>query len=159
MAKAPTKKELVILARQDRVIDLRAGGASIRQISEHLTAEFLKDNPDKKPKGFSRGQVHNDLEAGLNRLHEKEHLKVKQMVQLELVKLDKLELAHFTKFQAASKPDDIEKLSRAFERIWKHRAALTGIYKPQKIELSARAALAKLLGKDPEELPNGDSDS
>lgn len=149
--RAPKKKDLEILRKRNKIMDLRENGATIRQIAEHLTLQGEK--------GCSPTRVFELLVEGLEDIYKTQRLKAKHLVQLEINKLDRIELAHFNKLLTATSADDVEKYSRAFERIWKRRDAMLGLHKPQRIEVSARDNLAKLLGRSPEEIPDGDSDS
>jgi hypothetical protein len=130
--KTPTAKQLKILMRRDRVLDLREGGASIRQIAEHINRE----NTEKGEKTVAFQTIFNDLVAVLDDLHKSQTLKTKHMVVLQLRKLERAELAHFGKFLKAGTADEAEKYSRAMERIWKRYDNLAGIARPEKVELT-----------------------
>lgn len=170
-SRTPKKKELEIIYRRNKILDLRETGASIRQISEHLISDGAKNLMDGDPdltiekarakarKGLSPTMVHEHLAAALEDLYKTQRLKTKHLVVIEINKMERVELAHFTRLLRETNPDSIEKLSRALERVWKRRDALLGLHKPLKIQIDPRETLAKLLGKSPEELPDGDSDA
>jgi hypothetical protein len=141
-AHAPDPKELAIIRRRDKILDLRETGASIRQISAHLIAQGEEE-------GCSPSRVHEILVEGLEDLMKNQRLKTQHFVQLELNKLDRNELAllpnllrlaekdkeSITNLGRPSYADAIEKYSRSIERIWKRRDTLLGLNK-QKIEVS-----------------------
>lgn len=153
--KTPSARQLEMFRRRERVLELREGGASIRQIAEHLNREAITNGM----KTVTYQTVFNDLVAALEDLHENQRMKTKHLVQLQINKLDRLDLAHFSKLLAVQDADSFEKWTRGFERIWKRYDSLLGLHKPVKVELDPRQTLAKLLGRSPEELPNGDSES
>lgn len=164
-------KNIEVVKRRIRVLELKEMGASIRQISQRLTdealAEFRTANPGvddpkaerKAVRGCSPTRVQELLVEALEDLYRNQRLKTRHMVQLELNKMDRIELAHLSRLLKSTTPDSIEKLSRALERVWKRRDALLGLHKPLKVELDPRQTLAKLLGRSPEELPDGDPDA
>jgi hypothetical protein len=123
---APDAKELELIKRREKILDLREGGASIRQISEHLTAQGVE--------GCSPTRVHELLAEALDDMLKNQRLKTKQIVQLEINKLDRVELTVSPKLLKATDADSIEKLSRSMERVWKRRDALLGLTKPEKHE-------------------------
>ena len=151
--KKPTRNQIRIsvLDKMDKILDLTEMGASIRQISVRLREQGYT--------GTSRSNVAKLLKKALDSQAKDVNLKAKHHVQIALNKMQRIELAHYTKLLNATDPDAIEKLSRALERVWKRQDALLGTHKPVKVRVDAREALAKLLGKTPEELPSGDSDS
>lgn len=153
---AATPKDIEIIERRNKILDLRTQGASIRQISEQLRA--------KGENGASVARVHQLLVDALEDLHVKQSIKTHHHVQLELIKLDRKELALFgnlvrladldssllkdisqaaksddasfllTLLKKGFNADEIEKYSRSIERIWKYRSSLLGLAKPTKHE-------------------------
>ncbi len=154
---APTKKELDVIRRRNKVLDLRTNGASIRQISELLSAQGEE--------GCSPTRIHQLLVEALEDMHKHQRMKVRHYQQLELNKIDRAELAIFPRLLKVADmdtlvdADGIEKLSRSIDRLWKRRDALLGLHKPQEIKVDARETLARLLGRKPEDLPDGDPDA
>ncbi|MGE3467698.1 MAG: hypothetical protein AB7J13_12275 [Pyrinomonadaceae bacterium] len=173
-----TKKQLKRLQLRDKVLDLYEMGASIRQIAERLQSQGEKN--------CSRSTVHNLILEGLDDIRKNLTLRHEQLVQRELNKLDKMELALLPNVMRLAESDsefirngwkgdgipptgilkgvsrnadEIEKLTRAIDRIWKRRDSLLGLHKPLKVDIDPRKSLAKLLGRDPEEFPDGDPDS
>lgn len=144
-------KEAELLVKRDKILDLATGGASIRQIAEHLAELGFE--------GVSRSRVHQLLVEALDDLHETQRMKTRHYLQLELGKLNRVELAHFNKLLKADDADHIEKLSRAMSRVWDRRDSLLGLRKPIEVKVDPRETLAKLIGVRPEDLPSGDADS
>lgn len=150
-----TPKQLERFRRRERVLELFELDISVRQIADHLNREL--EAKGEKPVTFQT--VHNDLIWILDYHREEFRLKTRHHVQVAINQLKRISQTHMTKMLQASTPDQFEKMSRGFERIWRRHDALLGLHKPQKIEMSTRESLAKLLGRDPEELPDGDPDS
>jgi hypothetical protein len=181
MAGKPQKRKpskLSVVLKRQKILALHEQGATITQISQHLKDQGLS--------GVSRGMVHLHLSAILEEESTTLRLKARHFIQLELNKLSKQELSIagnavrlaeidteiIKKLSTAVKADDwltaknligalnadgVEKYSRSLERIWKRRDAIMGTHKPQKVELSARESLAKLLGKKAEDIPDVES--
>lgn len=147
----PSVKDLPKIIKRNKIADLYDGGASIRQISAHLREQGMA--------GVGPTSVFNHLQESLEEEYSKLRLKARHMVQAELRKLQRVELAHFKRLCDATDADDIEKLSRAMERVWKRKDSLLGLHKPVKIDLGTNEHLAKILGRKPEELPSGDAES
>lgn len=145
------KKRYTTLQKKAKILDLTEGGASIRQISERLTSEGWT--------GCSRSNVGKLLKAALEDCADELKLKAKHYVTLELNKMRRAELAHFARFLNETDPDKIAKLSSALSPVWRRIDALLGLHKPVKIDLKPSEALAKLLGRNPEEFPSGDVES
>ncbi len=150
-----SKRQLKRLQLRDKVLDLYEMGASIRQIAERLQSQGEKN--------CSRGTVHNLILEGLDDIRKNLTLRQEQMVQRELNKLDKLELALLPNLMRLAESDsefirhgwkgeglppagilrgvsrnadEIDKLSRSIERIWKRRDGLLGLQKPLAVEAS-----------------------
>ncbi len=145
------QKKMGMTEKLDKILDLTEMGASIRQISKQLEGQGFS--------GTSRSNIGKLLKKALDAQAKEVNLKAKHHVQIALNKMQRIELAHFSRLLNATDADSIEKISRALDRVWKRQDALLGTHKPVKVQIDAREALAKLLGKAPEELPNGDSDS
>ncbi len=154
---APDQKELELIRKRNKILDLREMGASIRQIADQLAAQGED--------GVSKTRVHELLVEALEDLLKTQRMKTRHYRQLEINKLDRAELAIFPKLLRAAESnlllnsDDIEKISRSLDRIWKRRDSLLGLNAPVKVDVNPREALAKLLGRNPEELPDGDADA
>ncbi len=150
-----TPKQLELLRRRERVLELFSHDISIRQIADHINADRVKNG--EKPLAFQT--IHNDLIAALDAEAEYTSIKRRHHIQLILKKLQRIEAAHIGKLLKATSADEFEKYTRGFQRIWERQDAVLGTHKPVKLEVDARQSLAKLLGKSPEELPNGDPES
>ena len=172
------EKESDLIIKKNRILDLRVRGATIRQISIRLTEDGLT--------GVSKSNVQKLLRAALDDAISDNKMSATQLLQLELEKLDRQELAIFPNLlqiadldrQQLSRiansrgtaktvadsfqrlgSDHVEKYSRAYERVLKLRVQLLGMAKPQKVDVDFRGRLAKLTGLSPEDLPDGSSDS
>lgn len=131
--KAADAAELAKYALRDKIMDLRIGGASIRQISDHLKAQGLE--------GVCPSSIFNHLEAGLDHIREKFTLKYKNYIQIRLDQMYRVELSHFKRLcDTTLSPDDFEKLSRGMDRIWKRMDdlidRLTDNHKTTKVEVT-----------------------
>jgi hypothetical protein len=146
-AKRPTQAEMLLIEeRQNLVFELVKAGTSFRKISAHL-----------KSKGYpaSVGTVHADLQAVLARGQSELDIDVSQWLKIELGTLGELQSTFFVE---ALKNKDPEAASVVL-RILRERDRYLGISKAQQSDSDAAAALAKLLGVDPEDLPDGDGAS
>lgn len=148
-------KQMKLQERRERVLELYSHDVTIRQIAEHLNKERVAAG--EKPISFQT--VHNDLIAALNAEAEYTAIKRRHHIQLILKKLQRIESTHIGKLLKATSADEFEKYTRGFDRIWSRYDAILGTRKPVKLDLDPRQSLAKLLGRSPEELPNGDSDA
>lgn len=110
-AAAASAGEIAKVKLRNRILALREGGATIRQISDRLTEDGEKD--------CAPTTVFNHLQAGLDELMTEYLLNTKQFVQLRLNQMYRVELAHYRRLCEATDADDIEKLSRAMDRVWK----------------------------------------
>lgn len=170
--------DIDLIIKKNRILDLRVRGATIRQISQRLSEDGMT--------GVSKSNVQKLLRAALDDAIADNKLSAKQLLQLELEKLDRQELALFPNLlqiadadrkllaklsngtadsrtiqSVISKlgSDHVEKYSRSYERTLKLRLQLLGIAKPIKVDINPQHALAQLLGRKPEELPRGDLNS
>lgn len=141
--------------RKARILDLAMLGSTVRQISERLTADKLT--------GVSKSSVHNLLTEALDDAKKENLEKAEHLLQLELEKIKKLEIAIMPnmvriadidrrvlqKLTAGEvdpvaavmlmdklQSDHFEKYSRSLERLHRRYDQLTGIAKPQKVEHS-----------------------
>lgn len=108
---AELAKEIEIVRRRDKILDLKENGASIRQISDLLIRDRVRElivlNPlmpenvaeFEAAKGLSPTRIHQLLMEALDDLHKNQRLKVEQHVALELRKLERAELAIFGNMQ------------------------------------------------------------
>lgn len=128
-------------------MELYCGGASIRQIAEHLK--------DKGIQGASKTTVGKDLTICLQRTIDDTDLNTKELRKVELARLNRL-FFHFN--QKAVKGGDV-KAARLCVQIIRERDRYLGISKAQAAENQARLALAKMLGIDPDDLPDGDDNA
>ncbi len=131
--KAADAAEIRAYNLRNKILDLREGGATIRQISEHLTAQGEK--------GCAPTSVFNHLEAGLDHVRKEFTLKYKNFIQVRLNQMYRVELAHFKRLcDKDLAPDDFEKLSRGMDRIWKRMDdlidRLTDNHKTTKVEVT-----------------------
>ncbi len=127
---AANQADLNRLRRRMRILALREQGWTIRQISEELTKKEGED-------GCGPTMIFNHLVAALDDLHKNYTLELKHNVQLQINKLEKIEAAHLQKLSnPKTKPDDVEKLSRSLERVWKRYDTLLGLAKPTKVEVT-----------------------
>lgn len=142
-ATRPTEAEIIeIQERRELILNLRKSGASIRQISDHLKQKGIEHH--------SPATVHSDLQAELRELRERNRSLIEDIVELELERLDSLQ---FCLWAATIRKGDTFGVY-AILAIMDRRADYLGLKKPRKIEIDTRTALAKLIGADPEELPN-----
>lgn len=123
---AVTAKEMSSFEKRNLILDLRENGASIRAISDHFATRGIA--------GGSVGNIHKHLVRALEDMLKNQRMKAKHIVQLELNKLDRVELAHFSRLLTSVEPDSIEKLSRALGVVWRRRDSLLGLNKPVKHE-------------------------
>jgi len=142
-----------LIIKKNRILDLRVRGATIRQISQRLAEDGLT--------GVSKSNVQKLLRAALDDAINDNELSAKQLLQLELEKLDRQELAlspNLLQIADADRKilasinkgtvsgrsiqavlaklgsDHVEKYSRAYERVLKLRVQLLGMAKPVKVE-------------------------
>lgn len=145
------QERLQRIARNKRIHELAIGGAVIRQISTQLTKAGWP--------GASRSNVSKVLKKCLQISEKDADLTINERRRLELEKLDQAELMHFTRFLRETNPTAAEKLSQIMDRIWRRRDNIEGLHKPIKVDIDPQKTLAKLLGRDPQELPSGDVES
>ena len=143
--KTPTKKQLEMLERQNEVLDLFMSGLSVRAISAYQTSQGVS--------GSSVGNVFADIEAALKNARQNLRLKAENLLELELKRLDKMSTAVYTRAIRKGHPSDIESMLS----IMRQRDKYLQISKSEKTKNSAAEALAKLLGKSPEEFPSADA--
>lgn len=143
------EEELIIKQRQTLVSDLRRAGATIRQISEHL-----------KNKGFehcSPATVFADLETNLTDINALRLTSTELLVTQELDKIDDWEFTVYSDFKNASRKVSIDeriKIGNFLVALQNQRDKFLAISKTQKSDNNAKDALAALLGRSPEELPD-----
>lgn len=116
----PLGKAIEIERHREKILELRAHGASIKQISDRLkdeyTAEVMAANPgisyDEAQAivldgtfGVSKSQVHRILEDALNDFRATNLSKVEDYVTLELYKLDQEELSIFSNLKRIAEID------------------------------------------------------
>ncbi|GEM_PF-5869264 len=135
-------KDFIVMERRIRVIELRKVGMSIRAIARQLNAEGYE---------CSHITVHKDLWRSLNELNKfTPPDEAERMRCLELERLDDLWLAHW----GVAVRGNIAAVL-ILVAISKLRCKLLGIgnVEPLKVKINTEEALAKLLGKEPENLP------
>lgn len=141
------EEEIVIGERRELVVDLRKKGASIRQIAKLL-----------KQRGFehhSIGTVHADLEAELAERAKRRLNKTDSLAALELEKLDNWEFAISPLLEQAGVYPEVKiAVVRALALVQNQRDKFERITKPVEIKINASEALAKLLGRKPEDFPS-----
>lgn len=155
-ATRPTPAEIpLIIQRQNLVWDLRGAKVSFRQIVRHL--ETLTDQKTGKPKfakiGVSLTTVFEDYSGLLDLQYKNQQLTVEQYVEAEINTLDGVEFEAQRNYQKSGGKEYGDLIVTCV----KERAKLRNLYKPRKIEIDARGALARLLGISVEELPADDS--
>jgi hypothetical protein len=139
--KLPSKKELEKLNRQFEVLDLYDSGLSVRRIAAHLEKTGEKH--------CSIGTVFSDIQEALKFGREKLRLRGENLLESQLRILDKMQTAVYPRAVRRGYPADISSMLD----IMRQRDKMLNISKSEKSKTSAREALAKLLGKSPEELP------
>lgn len=146
------EEEIVIGERRELVVDLRKKGASIRQIAKLL-----------KQRGFehhSIGTVYADLEAELAERAKRRLKKTDSLAALELEKIDNWEFAISTMLEKEGVYPEIKiAVVNSLIRVQNQRDKFERITKPVEIKINASEALAKLLGKRPEDFPSNESSS
>jgi hypothetical protein len=102
---AEIRKDIELVRKRTRILELKETGAGIRQISELLTRERMEQLLEEHPamprdvaeyeaaKGNSRSRVHQLLAEALEDLWSTQRLTAKHMVELELAKLERNEVA------------------------------------------------------------------
>lgn len=146
-ATRPTAREkLEIAKRQELVVELFEGGASFRQIGEHLILNGHKRT--------SKSTVERDLKDCLDRTIDATDLNTKHIRKIQVSRLTKLFL---TFNQEALKKKDPKAGELALKYI-KELDRYLNASKAQQSENDARAGLARLLGVNPEELPDDRND-
>lgn len=113
-----TPDDAVIQARRLEALDLRKSGASYRAIGQRL--------------GVSHEQARLDIMACLAELAERQHEDTAQYRQLELERLDRLQMALWVK-AVASPPDT--RAALAVLRIFERRAKLLGLDAPTHVQI------------------------
>lgn len=155
VAETDAEQDIDLIIKKNRILDLRVRGATIRQISQRLEEDGLT--------GVKKSNVQKLLRAALDDAIDDNKLSAQQLLQLELEKLDRQELALFpnllqladidrqqlgritqgrgnarTVALALQKlgSDHVEKYSRSLERVLKLRVQLLSLAKPVKVEVS-----------------------
>lgn len=149
-------KEVEKMEKIDKILELKRGGATFRQISEHMTGLGYK--------GCSRSQVCNLFKEGMDMARDHLGIEFGHWRELELDRLETRELAlsgnllriadldsqKLKAIQEARRANDwdklaaildtgfhsdhVEKYERALDRISRRRDSLLGLSKPQKVE-------------------------
>jgi len=142
-----TAKKLMIMEREDLCLELYTAGSSYRQISDHLATKGYE--------GCSKSNVGNDIASAIKRSREESKIKGKQIVEVELQRLNKMTLALWPRLMTNAKPKDIQAMLKIMDR----RSKMLGLDRPKKVDISANESLAALLGVPKESIPHGDSNS
>lgn len=128
-----TSEQLAIDSRRQQVAVLRKAGASIASIAMQLQC--------------SESTVSADIKIMLNALHRDQKLNIDEYRQLELERLDQMQVAIW---QKATNGDT--NAQRSILRIMEHRAKLLGLYMAPNFDPRLSQAIAKALalqGIDP----------
>lgn len=150
----PTKAEqLKISQRRELVGALAETGLSIRLMSKHLISQGFKE--------ASPATVHSDLAEELKESAGRRVQNADHLAELEIRKVDKWEyqlnmlIQKLNEGEIYSKDiiEDKVKIIMALHKNQNQRDRFQQISKREKSKTSAREALAKLMGVDPEQLP------
>ena len=146
----PTAREAVeIEARRYLVWDLYKAGASYRQISEHLKSKQIK--------GASIGSVFADLQYCLALQHDDLELSVREHIENEIAVINDVQFNFYPLMQNSKFEFDLRaEAAGVVLSCVKERAKLRNLYKAKEVKLNVDDELARLLGLNPEELPETD---
>ncbi len=112
-----TREELAV--RRNRALELRLGHTSYRTIAKEL--------------GVHLSQSWKDVDAALSEHLDKRGEISEKVLNLELLRLDKLQVALFAKLKNAD-PDTTCKIARTAVRLMERRARYLGLDAPTKIQ-------------------------
>jgi|GEM_PF-4404052 len=141
------REEIAILERQDLVFELYKSGASIRKISDHLASKGYEN--------VSKTTVHRDLLQCIARMRETLEISARDEAAAALATLSDLQMAFYV---PATRDRNVD-AGKLVIQILRERDRIVQYSKAQQADTDAKQALAKLLGVDPEEIPDGSDDA
>ncbi len=127
-------QDINIAQRQGQALELRASGASLRQIAERL--------------GVSHEQIRLDIQAALSEAIKENVNNAETLRTMEVHRLDNMLL----RIQPLINAGDLKAIDRGL-RISEQRAKLLGLYAPQKIDHSGEVAIKGYTSVSPDQWP------
>ena len=148
-----TSAEATKIAERRRIVwDLHVAKVSIRRIAEHLESKGIKE--------ASIGTIHSDIQHCLSLQHKELGFSVEEHIESEVAVLDDIHFTFYPIMKDSRMPLDARLDCAALIRqCSKDRVELRNLKKPKQVNLNLNVdeELARLVGLEPEELPDSDS--
>jgi hypothetical protein len=140
-------QDLVVAERRLYVFQLRQAGASYREIADTIARDPRWNQ--RLPRRYDRVGVYRDCVAELQRQRTELAELVEDVRQLELTRLDRMQLALWS----AATHGDVAAIDRVLAIMARRAKYLPGLEVPLRLHIDPLEELARLLGIPKEELP------
>jgi hypothetical protein len=129
--------------RRQEVLELKTEGHTYREI-----ASIMLDRHGGKalPSGWDERYAYQDVSRELEKVQKKTWDKAKEVLMIEIRRLDEMQKEMWRKFQSATKLSEQKDIIETFIKLQKRKAKFLGLDEPEKIEMLT----ARMDGQDAE---------